>query len=277
MPLHNMLFSKSLSTESLKLIHFYSSGYSSGILALIVSCIISGNVFASQPSTKPIIYAYSLEFRLKEGGTNQYNELFNVLQNEGLEFDLKILPFKRIMSNFKTEDKLVCAFPTSKNAIEKSAPEISSLPIIISDGVDQISLRVFTRPESPTITSLEELKGKTVALWNGLDPTLLFKGAEIKIETTPNELVRVKMLNAHRIDAILGFTPDVILAAQQLNLLEPHYDNKLALFRDEGASIVCKDSPQNRAFIKEFNTILKQLKTSGQLQQILGPHVELAP
>ncbi len=211
-----------------------------------------------------------------EGGTTQYNKLFSTLKDEGLEFDLKISPFKRIMRDFETGELPICGFPTSKNAIAKSAPNINNLPILISDGVDQISLRIFTRPDSPKIKNIEELNGKRIALWNGLDPNLLLKGIDVVIETTPDELVRVKMLDAGRIDVILGFTPDVILAAQQLNLPAPHFEEKLALFRDEGASLVCRDSPENRVLIHNFNTLLQELKQSGKLQQILGPHVEIA-
>ncbi len=269
--LNNTFFSTNLTSTTLK-------ARFTGLLQpalLVVIILIAGNTLASPPP--PTIYGYILEYRLKEGGTDQYNKLFDTLKKEGLEFNLEIKPFKRVMRKFISEQETACIFPTSKNAIAKSVPELEDLPIIVSDPVDQISLRVFTRANSPKVSNIAELKNKKVALWNGLNPKLFLEGTNTIIETTPNELVRVRMLNAKRIYAILGFTPDVILAAQQLNLPAPHFDENLALFRDEGASLVCKESPQNVELIKNFNITLKKLKHNGELRRMLGPHIDIVP
>ena len=219
------------------------------------------------------IYGHALNYRLQERGREQYNKLFNKLADRGLAFELVVRPLTRVMRKF-TEGS-GCFFPTSINAIKMAVPHYSSGPLVSSMPVDQISLRVFTRAGAPKVTALEQLNGRRVALWNGLDPEIFLKGITPLVETTPSEEVRARMLEAGRIDAILGFTPDVLLAADALSLAPPEYDEALALFRDEGASIVCHDSEETREFIRQFNTHLAALKNSGELRSILGPHVAI--
>lgn len=237
---------------------------------------INPSIAASNDSKVNII-GFSLEYRLTDRGKSQYNRFFSEIKNEGLDFDLKIAPFKRAIREFSDKDDGSCIFPTSLNAIVKAAPSFNIESVVASNPVDKISLRVFSNSRNPIIQSIEELNGKTVALWNGLQPELFLSGVNAKVETTSDELVRVKMLNANRIDAILGFTPDVILAAQRLGLPEPHFDNRLALFQDEGASLVCKISTKNKNFVKQFNELVSKLKSNGKLLEILGPHVDIAP
>lgn len=221
------------------------------------------------------IYGHALNYRLQENGKQQYNKLFNKLAGMGLDFTLTVRPLTRVMRKFGEGSG--CFFPTSLNAIKKSAPQYASVPLVASAPVDQISLRVFTRAGAAKITQLEQLNDKRVALWAGLDPEIFLAGLNPIVEITPSEEVRVRMLEAGRIDAILGFTPDVLLAADALSVSPPQYDENLALFRDEGASVVCHDSPATRAFVQQFDKHLAALKHSGELRAILGPYVEIIP
>ncbi|TQV84664.1 transporter substrate-binding domain-containing protein [Exilibacterium tricleocarpae] len=224
-------------------------------------------------AAKVRIYGHALNYRLQERGEEQYNKLFHQLAAMGLEFELVVRPLTRVMRRFAEGSG--CFFPTSMNAIKMAVPHLASMPLVASAPVDQISLRVFTRAGAGKITDLQQLNGRRVALWNGLDPEIFLQGLTVKVETTPSEEVRVRMLEAGRIDAILGFTPDVLLAADALALAPPHYDESLALFRDEGASLICHESPVTRRFVAQFDQYLERLKKSGELRNILGPHVEV--
>ena len=220
------------------------------------------------------IYGYALEYRLQERGRTQYNKLFKALSNFGLSFELVVQPVARIMRDIDTHNH--CIFPASINAINTLKPQYRDLELIASHPVDHISLRVFTRAGAPVVEDLSQLNGKRVAVWGGIDASHFLRGLDVTVEITPSELVRVKMLDKGRIDAILGFTPDVVLAAEQLSFPAPVYADSLALFRGEGASVVCHDTPDNRVFVDQFNHELSRLKASGELRTIMGPHVELA-
>jgi|GEM_PF-1947916 len=242
------------------------------LLAMIaIPSIASTNIAGLQPVQ---IYAYTLEHRLNEAGTMHYNKLLNIMSDRGLKFNILIRSLARSARSMKN-DQSACLFPTTINAIAISDPGVDEKKFISSDPIDRVSLRIFTRPDNPKVGDIKELSGKRVALWNGLDPKIFLANIEANIETTPNEAIRVKMLNAGRIDAILGFTPDVLLAAESLGFSPPHYDESLALFRNEGASLVCHDNKQNREFILRFNKHLTRLKASGELREILGKHADI--
>lgn len=245
------------------------------VFTFAMSSVAISTTEGTSPSSGVKVYGYALEFRLQEQGGDQYNHMFQEMARQGLSFELVVQPFTRIIRDIGTHTE--CVFPVSINAIRTAKPRYKDLPLVSSNPIDHISLRVFTRSDKPTLTSLSELDGKKVAVWDGLDADIFLKDVRATVETTPNELVRLKMLNKDRIDAILGFTPDVNLAAEVLGIPMPQYANSLALFRDEGASVVCHDTPRNREFILQFNQILAQLKESGKLREVLGPHADLAP
>ncbi len=231
------------------------------------------NAQESNGQSTVILSGVSLELRLQEGGKTQYNELLHEMRKAGLKFDLSIAPLSRIIRD--AGDHKGCFFPTSIAGLKYTAPQHKEFSLIESEPVDYISLRVFTRSDEEKVTSVSELSGKKVALWLGYDPDTFLKGVDAIVEETPTEKVRVKMLAAGRIDAVIGFTPDVMLAAERLNLPIPHYDESLALFRDVNASAVCHDTEKNHAFIKRFNDILAHFKESGKLRKILGSHAKI--
>lgn len=231
-------------------------------------------VFTSVSASEKIsIYAIALEYRLREDGNAQYNKLLSRIIELGVEFNLIVRPFKRVFRDFDKHSG--CMFPVSLNTIATTAPQYKTLKLIASEAIDRVSLRVFTRTKEEKISKMEQLNGKKIGLWNGFDPKIFLKGIEASVEVTPNEEVRVKMLNAKRIDVILGHIPDVILVAEELGLPLPYYDENLAIYHGEGAAVVCHDNAANRQFISKFNDALMQLKKTGELRNILGPHVDI--
>lgn len=219
------------------------------------------------------LYGVLLDLRLQTDGDTQYNELLSTMEKMGLEFDLSFKSLKRILREINQEG---CIFPSSVAALKHLTPaEYKDIPLIESDVVDYVSLRVFTKPSSKTIANLKELDHKKIALWLGYDPKIYLNDIDVKVEFTPDEVTRIKMLYNDRVDAAIGFMPDGILAAEQLNLPPPHFHKDLALFENVGTSAVCHNTPKNVLFLSEFNSILKKLRESGDLRRILGPHANL--
>lgn len=220
------------------------------------------------------VYGYDLDFRLQPNGQGHYHAFIQALQARGVEIDLTIVSLVRGLRMME-EDPVACNFPATINAVIRSYPQFANIPLITGDPVDAISLRVLTRQEDPVVTDLQQLSGRRVALWNGLDPNAFLGEVDAIVEQTPNESVRVRMLDARRLDVIVGFVPDVLLVADALNLPTPHYADELALYRDEGASIVCRVTPENEQALKHFNEVLAEMKRSGALRDILGPFADI--
>jgi len=221
------------------------------------------------------VYAIALDYRLSEDGTKHYNRLLKAFSERGLDFKVLVRSLKRSQISLKG-DVESCLFPATINAMVTNDKALENVSLIASDSIDQVSLRVLTDSSKERITGIDQLAGKRIAILNGLNPDLLLGDIDADVEPTPDEYVRLKMLNAGRLDAVLGFTPDILLAAEDLGLPVPHYSEDLALFKDEGASMVCHDTELNRAFVSQFNRILKDLKASGDLQRILGKYAVIA-
>ena len=226
--------------------------------------------------TEPLrVYGYDLDFRLQPNGEGHYHQFLAALEERGVAIDLDIVSLQRGL-RYMEEEATACNFPATINAIIRSYPAFADIPLIAGDPVDHISLRVFTRPGEPVVSDMAELKGRRVALWNGLDPEAFLGGSGALVESTPNESVRVRMLTAGRLDVIIGFMPDVLLVAEAQGMPVPHYAESLALYLDEGATIVCRDTAANREQLAAFNVALDSLKRSGELQHILGPFADIA-
>ena len=220
------------------------------------------------------VYGHELKHRLEPNGSKQYNAFFKAIKSYDIEFDLEVKPLSRSIRSFE-KDKNSCLFPTSKMLVEKTIPKSVPIGTVESEPLDLISLHVFTNNQSKTIQKLDELNGKRIAVWGGLDVNTILKDTKPIIETTANEEIRLKMLKAKRIDAILGFKPDVQLASENLGFEQPKYNTELVLYKDEPASIVCHATPENKNFIEKINKIIIKMRKSGELKTILGGYAKV--
>jgi ABC-type amino acid transport substrate-binding protein len=241
-------------------------------LLLIFSATLSYSTQAEKPALT--IYAIDLVYRLSENGTTQYNALLDALVAEGLEFQVIVRPLSRSLRDFK-DDITSCIFPATINALSINDESFSTLPHLSSSPIDKVSLRLLTKADAPVISDLRELEGKNIAVINGLNPDIFFSQIDVSVESSASEEARIRMLNANRIDAVLGFVPDALLAAEALNIPVPKYSADLSFVSGEGVSIICHDTKPSNTFLKETNLIIEKLKKSGKLRAILGPHANL--
>lgn len=220
------------------------------------------------------IAGVALEYRLNENGSDQYNKLLNHLADKNLNFNVVVFPLTRAVRSLI--DNSDCIFPSSLNSLNTHfAEQTKGYEFVASNPIDYISMRVFTRKDEKTIASFSELNDKKVAIWLGFDRNIYLKGINAVVEEVASEEVRVNMLTKNRVDAIVGFTPDVFLAAQKLGVPIPDYNKKLSVFEGEGASVVCHKNAKNTQFIEKFNAQLEALRSSGELGNILGPYATL--
>lgn len=240
----------------------------------ILFCGFSLSTISKAENHSQTIYGIDLVYRLSEDGTTQYNALLKELAAEGLNFKTIVRPLSRSQPSFKV-DKSSCIFPATSYALTTNDPAFSKAMLISSHPIDRVSLRVLTQANSPVVSQLAELSGKKIAIINGLNPNIFFSELDIFVESTPNENTRIRMLNANRIDAVLGFVPDAMLAAEALDMPVPRYDTNLSLVSDGGVSIICHDTKNTKHFINKANHIIDKLKVNGKLRSLLGPHADI--
>lgn len=220
------------------------------------------------------VIGLELPNRLQSDGQAHYNVMWNRILELGFSHNIEVLPLKRAFRDF-SELQDSCLFPTTVESLTTSFPQFKGKRFISSDEVDYVHLKVMTRPGEPVISDLSELNGKKVALWNGLDPKIFLAGLDVETETTISEEVRIKMLNSHRVDAILGFIPDTLIAADKMQVTPPEHEGGYVFFDNQAVTMVCFESDNNRKLLEQFNHVLAQLKSSGELQTILGPHARV--
>ena len=125
---------------------------------------------------------------------------------------------------------------------------------------------------------MANLTDKKLSIWNGLNPDIFLPDIKYtSIEKVANDEIQLRMLNKGRIDAAIGLMPDMVLAAEKLNLELPKVSPKWIIPRSptKGATMVCHNTPENQAFIKQFNANLTVMKESGRLREIMGPLVDI--
>ncbi len=242
--------------------------------AILVSLLVHINVPAVYAEGSVHIYGLHLEYRFRPNGTDQHNRLFNEMNARGFNFNIEYLPLVRAMRSMG-EDKSACAYPTSISTLVRINPGLKAENLIQSASIDKVEMKALVLPGSPQVKSLEDMNGKSVAIWNGLDPKIFLPGVDAKIELTSTEKTRVQMLNNKRVDVILAFIPDVQLVSLDLGYPIPDTEGALTLITGNGSHLVCHDTPFNRSKMKQFDKLLAGFKEKGMLREVLGPHAIL--
>jgi len=126
---------------------------------------------------------------------------------------------------------------------------------------------IFVNQGQTPISCLEDLKEKKVGIRLGMPYGKSFENAKLKTYEVPEIGQNIKKIKAGRIDAFVAYIPDAYRAFRELGTAPYPHDasNPLAVHPDR---LVCRGVDQE--FITKFNELLKQLKDSGRLKEILG-------
>lgn len=224
----------------------------------------------------PTIFAYSLDYRLVRGGRTQYNLMFDRLEQKGVDFELRVQPLIRTHRSI-ISNKDACIFPANIETHKRLlGEEFASAALLVSEPVDVVSASLFVRANDSDVESIAELENEKIAFWDGLDIKAMLKTDKIYEEPTPNETVRLKMLHAGRVKAMVGFKPDVYIAS---DILDIDVKESTTIMRDvfpgRPVNLICYENEKNRVLIQRFDVNMKKMKASGELRTILGKHAEI--
>lgn len=219
--------------------------------------------YSPQLLSQPTVAVYHLEGLHTAQTDGAYDKVLKKIKAQGVDFSLHFSPIIRAKHNFKNKiDDCLC--PSDASGSFFPFPTVQSTPI------NYAKAYIFTRKNEPAISNIQELEGKKIGVRKGMFVDESFaQEVQFEIEQVRDLELNYKKLQAKRIDAFVAYTPDIWNLLGDRELANLNYDSKLSLFT-HAESMVCHDTPANRAFIKQFDHELNTLIKQGQIEKILG-------
>ncbi|NVJ97088.1 MAG: transporter substrate-binding domain-containing protein [Alphaproteobacteria bacterium] len=204
---------------------------------------------------------------LAQDGTGFYNELMAaMLAHDGADTEYKLQPYRRATTAFKN-DQNTCLFPSARSVL--SAAGGYDEAYVESDPLFLAQEYLFARNGHTPPSSLEDLKGKTVAVPHGSILFKLLAGAGAELISVHNETDKAQMLLSGRVDLMSGMLPNEHIIASELGTSMPSYDRTFPLL-DAGVSVVCHDNAAGRDLIKRLNVVIAHLQADKSFRETLA-------
>ena len=218
------------------------------------------------------IAAIKLPHRLTSDKSTPYRVILENFQNSSkTQSQVFVAPVIRSVRQFFTK-KQKCLIPTSVNAMHFFHPkEMKKFKVIESAPIENVVVKVFSKPGSAPLKRISDLNGKRIATWNGIYSDKLLPNIEVKVLKINDDIQSLALLKRNRVDYVIGFLPDTPMVAQISGYKELSYSKNLSLLTTP-VHLICHESPESIQFIKKFNSYLKKIKKSGELQRILGKY-----
>ncbi|MEX0299759.1 MAG: substrate-binding periplasmic protein [Kordiimonas sp.] len=250
------------------------------MIARIASIVGLGmfSMLVSAENVKPLtLMAVKIPGLYDTDNPGPYNAVFERLMvGSSYNYVLREAPLRRATTAFIKGNADCYFFGTNDKSIyqEQGVPKRD---LLISDPVNPISLKIYTRAGETVINEASELQGLFIAVDQGA--TEISRAAE-HLSVSPEYLLPAqtlsqafRLLNQKRVDAVMAFDSDVRIY-QGNSSDASHYgvSDTLSLIVSHD-SVVCRRSDVTEQFISHINEQLSSLKKSGDLDRILnGPN-----
>ena len=202
-----------------------------------------------------------------------YNTVFADLdRSTGNRLRLKYLPLRRaqrILFSGKTD----CFFVGTNQPDFYIARGIPEHRLLISDSINRVSVKAFTRPGEPLISTSHDLEHKVVALDIATGSTAAFKKSYLPAKTdvisTNSVAQALAILDQGRVHAAICFDFDMIQYIRRRPEASKYmHDPDFSVLVND--SVICWRSKKTEALLTEINRRLAQLRASGQLGEMLA-------
>ncbi|KPA11488.1 Extracellular solute-binding protein, family 3 [Candidatus Magnetomorum sp. HK-1] len=227
------------------------------ILCLSFFFVSYGLLFA-----EVIIYGIEIPGLHQKDGKGVYDLILKETVVKAKLATLKIYPPARAEKTF-ADCQNCCFSPANKN------PEFYEFgdDIVQTDPMNFAKIYIFVNQGQPPIYRLEDLRDKKVGIRHGMPYGKSFEKAKLKTDIVTKLELNIKKVQKGHIDAFIAYIPDAYKAFRTLGISPYPYDisNPIAIHPDR---LVCRGVEPE--FITKFNELLKQLRTSGRLRDILG-------
>ena len=192
-----------------------------------------------------------------------YDQIFMETVVKAKLAKIKILPPFRAEKMF-ADCQNCCFSPANKD------PEFYDFgdDILKSDPMNTAKIYIFVNQGQPSINRLEDLRGKKVGIRRGMPYGKKFEKIQLKTELVTKLEQNINMIRSGRIDAFVAYVPDAYIAFRDLGISPPFphdISNPIGIHPD---CLVCRGVEPD--FIAKFNELMKELRASGRLRDILG-------
>ena len=208
------------------------------------------------------VVAYDIEGLHHDDHSGSYDKILLKTQDLGVRFKLIHTPIIRAKHLFRTQ-QLNCISPSDGSEDPFPFPTVQSTPLNLAKAY------IFRKQGDTVISDLTALKGLNVGVRKGLEFGGKLVPYELQLEPVWDTEQNYKKLLSGRIDAFIAYVPDIWGYFDSKELPQLAYDKTkpIVIYRE---SVVCHDTPENRAFIKQLNSALTQLDKQGFIKELLG-------
>ena len=230
------------------------------LLSFVMSMTLAG-VVQGQSRVSPTIVGPEIEGWIEKDGGGFFLEALSVIADEAeYELQFEARPLARSLVEFE-RGEFECYGSGDRNAIEGYLGK--SLEITSSLSFASENLRAFTLREDPRISSLADMRGKTIGIQLGGNLELFGLGEfRDKISEVAEIETLVELLKLGRLDIVVEYNSTFDQFSDVL-----HFDENLVLYSLENA-INCFLSPSTISFIEAVNKGLIELKKRGAIDEI---------
>jgi len=227
-------------------------------LILIIMLIVPGTILCAQVRiAMPVITGL-----ITEDGQGSYQLILKeAASRAGLEYYAQVFPQKRALSVFQSDKSWdgIFTFTDTVRAYYSDKVILASYPFGAYLGY------VFTSRGKPVLATAEDLKGLKVGGISGFEGTWpQFTDAGINIDLVSSDSQNLAKLKAGRIQAVLGFLPDLNDVLDELN-----YDPARPFFKSFDR-LNGRDTAAMREFLERLDPVLREMHADGTIERIMG-------
>lgn len=184
-----------------------------------------------------------------------------------------VLPLRRAVDRFRSGEA-DCIWGLDAEALAKFGLEEASL--LESEPVLSSAQHVFTVPPQQVVSSTADLRGLSVGVSLGmagtaLEARLIAAGAQIVF--LPTLQSKAFVLERRRVDAIVGWLPDMLIVFEEEGYKRPQFASDFMLMTAE-ISVVCHRSEKLSDFLVEVNRAIDSAKQSGLISSLFERFVK---
>jgi ABC-type amino acid transport substrate-binding protein len=187
-----------------------------------------------------------------------------ILKNESDKYTYSVLPLKRVLVELTTGNA-DCIFGMDRNFLGSFGIDTSQY--LESDQVLLSRQYVFTRQADTVISDLDALKNKSVAILNGSNQESTLEQLGARAVSVNSQEAKLQMLALERVEAVIGWMPDLYLTADEFGIERPAFDPNAPLATSR-VTFLCKNNIQGRNLIHSANSAIMRMKKDKEAQGI---------
>jgi ABC-type amino acid transport substrate-binding protein len=209
-----------------------------------------------------------------EGINGPYQQLFDLIEdNSSSTMELSIAPYNRSFNNFRNM-RADCLFTGVRNDDNFLGRGVASGGYIMSDVINILEMKAYTRDPAAVIETFESMKGNvfagTHAIIQVFRTSMPEKAKDIlfaPVDALDDAFQLVEIGKAH---GVLSFASNALILQRDKNAGPGFRASATFNLRQSEEAIICHNTERNDAFIEETNRTISDLKKSGKLDRLFG-------